>query len=102
MTDRVVSVTRTVIKGVRHIKVLRLGRQGANGAAGADGLMAPYLHTQAIAAATWTINHNLGERPLVQVFDEAGEEIGGSITHPTVNQTVIEFQTNVSGTARLL
>lgn len=67
---------------------------------GADGGSA-YVFTQSVAASTWTINHNLGFVPSVEVFDSGSQEVDADVTHPTVNQTVILFSVPLSGFARL-
>lgn len=53
------------------------------------------------AATTWTVHHGLGYRPHVTVFDIAGDVLYPSVSHPTVNQTVITFGSATVGSARL-
>jgi hypothetical protein len=89
-----------VTEKVRTIGVGSPGPQGPKGDPGADGA-AGVNFTQAVASATWTINHNLGYRPSVEVFDAGGNEIEGEVTHPSSLQTIIRFVVPVSGTARL-
>lgn len=60
-----------------------------------------YVFTQSVPASTWTINHNLGHVPSVEVFDSGSQEIDAEVTHPTPNQTVILFSIPLSGFARL-
>jgi hypothetical protein len=67
---------------------------------GPDG-GAAYVYTQAVAASTWTINHNLGFVPSVEVFDSGSQEIEADVSHPTTNQTVIVFSVPLAGFARL-
>jgi len=62
---------------------------------------AGYVFTQSTPASTWTINHNLGHVPSVEVFDSGSQEIEADVTHPTVNRTVIVFSVPLSGFARL-
>jgi hypothetical protein len=62
---------------------------------------AGYVFTQSTAASTWTINHNLGHVPSVEVFDSGSQEIEADVTHPSVNQTVILFTVPTAGFARL-
>ena len=69
---------------------------------GGGGGIAAYVHTQASVATTWTINHNLGYRPTVELLDSGSQEIDGAIAHPTVNQTVITLNPATAGLARLL
>lgn len=63
---------------------------------------AAYVHDQVSPSATWIINHNLGFRPSVELFDAGSQEFDGEISHPTVNQVVVSLTTAVSGFARLL
>lgn len=56
--------------------------------------------TQSTPATVWTINHNLGYRPVVQTWDLSGIELDGTVAHPTVNQTTVTFTTAQSGVAR--
>lgn len=61
-----------------------------------------YTHQQGSASATWTINHNLGYNPIVRVFIGTDEVQPESISHPTLNQTVITFTTAKVGYAKLI
>jgi hypothetical protein len=85
--------------------VVRVVLPGPAGAQGPPGPVGPpaeaYVHQQASAATTWTINHNLGYRPSVELMDTGSREIDGDIYHPTLNQTVAMFNVPVAGTARL-
>ena len=63
---------------------------------------AAYVYTQAMPSAVWTINHNLGFRPVVYIIDTAGTEVVGFVEHPTVNQAVITFSAGFAGQARLV
>ncbi len=60
---------------------------------------ASYLHTQASPASTWTVNHNLGTRPVIAVRDTGGQEILAAITHASANQALISFVAAKTGTA---
>lgn len=63
---------------------------------------AAYTHTQSSAASTWTINHNLGYNPIVQVFTSGGVEVIADVVHTSPNQTVIYFSAPTSGFARMI
>lgn len=76
------------------------GPQGPQGPAGPGGA-AGFVHTQGSAATTWTINHNLGFRPACEVIDAGQNKVNAQVTHPTVNQTVVTFNTAQTGLARL-
>ena len=60
-----------------------------------------FVFTQTTVASTWTINHNRGSVPSVEVFDSGSQEIEADVTHPSVNQTVILFTLPTAGFARL-
>lgn len=60
-----------------------------------------FVHTQGSAATSWTVNHNLGFRPAVEVFSVGGAEIDAEVLHTSLNQTVISFNAATAGSARL-
>jgi hypothetical protein len=93
-----VTNTVTVTEGdTTVVTVTTAGPQGPGGGAGAA-----YVHTQASPATTWTINHNLGFRPSVELLDSGSQEIDGDIAHPTINQTVVTLNPATAGLARLI
>lgn len=57
-----------------------------------------YQHTQAIPSDTWTIPHNLGVPPSVRVIVGLSEVIA-SVSHPTINQSVVSFALPWAGSA---
>ena len=61
-----------------------------------------YVFTQTSPALTWTINHNLGHIPSVEVFDSGSQEVEADVSHPNTNQTVIVFSVPLAGFARLI
>jgi hypothetical protein len=60
-----------------------------------------YTHTQSSSATTWTINHNLGFKPSVELFDNGSQEIDGHVVHTSANQVVVSFTKAITGFARL-
>jgi tRNA A58 N-methylase Trm61 len=66
------------------------------------GGIAAFVHNQPSPSATWTINHNLGYRPSVELIDAGSQEFNADVTHPTVNQAVINLSVATAGLARLL
>lgn len=80
------------------VDVIPVGYPGAKGDKGDAG---GYTHTQASAAATWTIAHNLGYRPTVAAFTTGGLLMLGSVTHLSDTVCQLDFNTPVAGTARL-
>ncbi len=65
------------------------------------GAAATYAHTQAVASNTWTINHNMGLNPSVELRTSGGVEFNADVTHTSVNQTVVNLVSAITGTARL-
>lgn len=62
---------------------------------------AGYTHTQVGASTSWTINHNLGVRPNVDIANSGGQKVNAEVLHTSLNQVVISFVTPTAGTARL-
>ena len=76
---------------------------GPQGPAGqVDPTSVAYTHYQTPASSTWTINHNLGFKPVVVVIDSAGTNCEGSISYPNNNTMVITFNSAFEGTAYLV
>ncbi len=71
--------------------------QGPAGPAGASG--SSYTHTQAGAATTWTVNHNLGFKPNTSVQSVGGVEIWAEILHVSTNQLLVLFDAPFNGFA---
>lgn len=68
----------------------------------AGGATIVYVHTQSTPATTWTINHNLGFRPSVELLDSGSQEIDADVSHPSVNQTIVTLKAATAGLARLI
>lgn len=79
------------------VEVTKQGPEGASGSAASS-----HLHTQSSSSATWTVNHNLGYRPNVEVFNTGWAEVDASVVHNSVNQTVITFSQPTTGYARMI
>jgi hypothetical protein len=76
---------------------IAVGVQGPAGAAGATG--GKYDHTQAVAATEWTVTHNLGFYPNVDVFSVGGVKRVAKVAHTSVNVAVISFNLERAGSA---
>lgn len=63
------------------------------------GVQATYRHTQSGAAATWTVNHDLGRWPSIGVYSPGGVEVEASVLHTSLNQAVIAFNQPQTGFA---
>jgi len=81
--------------------VVTVATEGPQGPAGGGGGGSAYQFTQSSPSTTWTINHNLGYKPIVDAYDTGSQQIEALVTHPTVNQTLILLTTPVAGFARL-
>ena len=60
-----------------------------------------FEYEQSTPATTWTINHNLGYKPSVEVFSVGSQELDADVIHTSINQTVISFTIATAGFARL-
>jgi len=110
-------VVAVAMPGAPAVDVVFLGPPGpsaygvavANGFSGTEavwleslvGEEVSYTHNQGVPSTTWTINHNLGFRPVVAVTDSAGDECVGDIAHSNTNTLVVTFSSSFSGRARL-
>lgn len=88
----------TIVERPNRLVVARAGVPGPPGAAGPPG-GAGYTHAQAMAAATWTVNHNLGRRPSIVVLTTGGVEVDAAVTHTSAMQAVIAFNAPQAGSA---
>ena len=75
------------------------GPAGATGPAGPSGSSTTVVHDQASASATWTINHNQGRYPSIDIIDSAGNHVIGDIKHNSINQVVATFDNAFAGKA---
>ena len=89
--------TLVVTKPISSIvSVISEGPQGPQGVAGAG-----FDFMQPTASTTWTINHNLGYKPGVDIYDSGSQQITAEVSHPSLNQTVILLTVASAGFARL-
>ena len=63
------------------------------------GATANFTHTQSIAAASWTVNHNLGFKPAVKALTLGGVEVLAEVIHTSINQLMIYFDLPLAGQA---
>jgi hypothetical protein len=71
----------------------------SQGPAGPSG--AGYTHPQPVASAVWTIQHDLGFKPTVQVYGLAGEVVYADIEHYSDNAVIVRLLAPLAGGARL-
>jgi hypothetical protein len=80
------------------------GEQGIQGIQGIPGSGASisaltFEFTQGTPSALWTVVHNLGFYPNIQVFDSAHDEVEGDVVHVSINELTITFSAAFSGVA---
>lgn len=92
---------QTVVRDDRPSVSIAGGNQGPQGPPGPPGDGTAYVHAQSSAALTWTINHNLGYRPSVELLDVGGREYTAEVLHTSANQVVVYHDIATAGTARL-
>lgn len=80
-------------------EVVVVSANGPQGAQGPPNL--GYLFTQSSPSSQWTINHNLGYRPAVELLSSGGVEFDADIVHVSNNQVVVYLTAPYSGFARL-
>lgn len=102
MSDEVIIVEPivqniTVAPVIPNVVITAPGPQGAPGSTGVF-----YVHTQAVAANVWTINHNLNAEPTAVVLDSAGTQCEGTFSYPSKNTMVITFTAAFTGTAYII
>jgi hypothetical protein len=95
------------VTDTRTVSVITAGPQGPKGLTGDPGPPGQagayaYVFQQAAPATTWTINHNLGYRPSVELLDSGSQEIDGDVSHPSINQTLVALTPATAGLARLI
>jgi len=60
-----------------------------------------YTYVQSVASSSWIVNHNLGFKPAVEVLSAGGMEVEAEVMHTSNNQTIINFVSPQTGSARL-
>jgi hypothetical protein len=74
------------------------GPAGATGPAGPPGDGASFTQTFSAPLASWTVNHNLGRKPVgVQVTTLGGVVADAEVQHVSENQIVVYFMAPTSG-----
>lgn len=62
---------------------------------------APASYTASFsAAASWTVNHNLGYEPNMSVLSVGGSELVAEIVHTSINQCIVYFAAATAGRVR--
>lgn len=79
------------------IEIVEAGPQGPIGPAGVcDG--PAFTHTQTSAQSSWTVVHQLGRKPMVDV-QVSDEQVIARVTFPSANAALVEFNSPATGVA---
>jgi hypothetical protein len=96
--DNPINVTLTQAAPLQVTVGAPRGAPGPPGPAGASAVE----FTFATPAATWTIRHNLGRRPTVQLLDATGAQFDGDVEFPDLNTVVVTHAQPIAGAAQLI
>jgi len=92
-----------ILDAPAQTSTVEVGVPGPQGPPGEQGeAWTAFTYEQLSPATTWTINHDLGYRPSVELLDATNREIDGDVYHTTINQTIVMFNIPVAGAARLV
>ena len=99
ITSEDVSVHLTAgTQGLTFAETGLRGPAGPPGSAGPAG--ATFEHAQSSPSASWTVNHNLGFYPSVEVMDAARREVEADVLHISANQLIVSSASAFTGYAR--
>jgi hypothetical protein len=73
------------------------GPTGPAGPAGTGGGDLTYAHNQASAALTWSVAHNLGKYPAVEVVDSGNNVLMPDVHYVDTNNLTVTFGAPASG-----
>lgn len=94
-------VSATLLPAPQISATLATG-QGPSGPAGPAGPFNDYVHSQAVAAATWVINHNLNRNVNVSLRTAGGAEFEADVLQVSLNQVQALLAAPQAGTARVI
>ncbi len=83
---------------VRVVEVETPGLQGPPGPQGQAGAFFEFV--QSVASTTWTVNHNLGFRPDVEILNSGGRKMSAEVLHTSINQVICYFNVATTGCVR--
>lgn len=69
------------------------------GVQGPSGNGSKFTFVKTTPALIWTINHNLGAYPSIQILTPGGVEIEAYVVNTSVNQALVYFNAAASGSA---
>lgn len=80
--------------------VSEAGPRGPAGPSGAEEDSFDFV--QLTPVTEWSISHNLGRRPIVELFSAGGVEIDADVHHISLDQVIVYFNSPTAGSARLI
>lgn len=89
--------TISVNPSTQTVSVINSGPPGPPG--GGGGASAYYKHDQNIPSTVWTVNHNLGVRTNVAIYDSTNDEVDADVQYIDDNTTIITFAYAITGCA---
>jgi hypothetical protein len=93
---------RWITSGSRVIAAKVEGKTPLVGVISSSGV-ARYEHLQSSPSDLWTVNHNLGLKPVaVSVLSPGGVEVGALVSHISENQLTVAFAVPYTGSVRIL
>lgn len=90
-----------LVEQVEEIEILAAAEQGPPGPQGppGGGAGATYTHTQSVAAAVWTVPHNLGRYPSITVVDNLGGQLYPDVRYIDTDIAQITHSVPLTGRA---
>jgi hypothetical protein len=94
----------SALTGSEAVPILQDGitKYTTAGALGGGGVVPSsdnFVFTQSVPSSSWTVTHNLGRYPSVNVVDSSGRLVEGDVTYLSANSLVIDFSAGLSGAA---
>lgn len=94
---------QTVVRVDRSTAVRIASGVGPRGPAGPSGAAQDsFDFVQATPSLQWSISHNLGRRPIVELLSAGGVEIDADVVHLSADQVLVNFVIPTAGSARLI
>jgi hypothetical protein len=91
----------TVVKSENDLILQSPGPQGPRGPQGPAGTPggSAFEYTASSPSLSWVLDHDLGRKVHVSVFDDDGNLVFADVEHGSVNQTTITFSVPTTGSA---
>lgn len=87
-----------ITKVSQEVALTSPGPQGPAGPSGAAG-GSVFEFVQSTPSATWVINHNVGRKVSVTLYDDDGNVVQSDIEHGSINQATVTWSQPTTGSA---